>query len=82
MPKNQYRGLKPNPQNLGVEVLPEGIRATKAMRFTLPDELADQLETMSKMERDELMKKALIRKYTPKCKRGISYEHPTAPQPE
>lgn len=63
--KPQYRGLRLNPQNLGVEVLPEGIRATKAMRFTLPDELADQLEAMSKIERDELMKKALIPKYSP-----------------
>jgi hypothetical protein len=68
----RHRGLRPNPENLGVEVLPEGIRATKAMRFTLPDELADKLEAMNKIERDELMKKALIRKYTPKCKHGIS----------
>jgi hypothetical protein len=57
----QYRGLRPNPEALGVTPLPSGMRATKAMRFTLPDALAEKLEAMTKAERDALIKKALTR---------------------
>lgn len=48
----QNRTLRPNPHTLGVKPLAEGVRATKAMRFTLPDALADRLEAMTKTERD------------------------------
>jgi hypothetical protein len=61
--KSQYRGLtKGNRialEALGREPLPQGTRATKAMRFTLPDELADRLEAMTKAERDRLIQNAL-----------------------
>lgn len=55
----QNRNLRLNPQNLGVEALPEGVIATKAMRFTLPEPLAKRLEAMSKAERDTLVREAL-----------------------
>lgn len=58
-PRPQNRHLRPNPHTLGVQPLPEGYRPTKAMRFTLPEALADRLEAMPKAERDELMRKAL-----------------------
>ena len=62
MPKSdrpQNRTLQPNPHTLGVQPLPEGVRSTRAMRFTLPDALADRLEQMTKAERDAFMREAL-----------------------
>lgn len=50
-----------NPQSLQNvrPPLPEGVRSTRALRFTLPEALADRLEEMSKLERDELVRRAL-----------------------
>lgn len=39
---------------------PPGYRPTKAIRFTLPAPLADKLEAMTKQERDELLRQALL----------------------
>ena len=57
----QNKNLRPNPQNLGVTPLPSGVRFTKPIRFTLPVELADQLESLPKAERDQLMRTALTK---------------------
>ena len=60
---NRYKGLTKGDERalaaLNRKALPPGIRATKAMRFTLPTALADRLEAMTKAERDELMRAAL-----------------------
>ena len=37
----------------------EGLRYTKPIRFTLPLELADRLETMPKAQRDACVREAL-----------------------
>ena len=55
----QNRNLRPNPHTLGVTPLANGLRRTKAFRFTLPDKLADKLESLSKVERDALISEAL-----------------------
>lgn len=52
-PQNKY--LK------SYEKLPSTHRPTKALRFTLPVELADRLEAMSKAERDALLERMLTR---------------------
>ena len=61
MSNNRYRGLRPNPEALGHKPLPPGLRRTKAMRFTLPTDLADRLDAMTKAERDEAMRLGLER---------------------
>jgi hypothetical protein len=58
---NQYRGLRPNPEALGFAKLPEGVRPTRAMRFTLPKLMADLLEGMPKSARDKMVLEALER---------------------
>lgn len=49
----RYRGLKPQ------QPLPSGVSYTKPIRFTLPTELAEKLESMPKRERDQLVRDAL-----------------------
>lgn len=56
--KGDERALKA----LGVKRLPSGERATKPFRFTLPIEVAEQFEAMSKAERDALVKNAILSK--------------------
>lgn len=53
--KGDDRALKA----LGVDRPPPGSRPTKALRFTLPNELVEKLEAMSKPERDAWAIKAL-----------------------
>lgn len=55
----KHRGLRPNLQALGLTQLPDGVRITKAMRFTLPEKLADKLEAMQKKDKDQLLFTAL-----------------------
>ena len=61
MPKDrpQNRNLRPNPHTLGVTPLAEGERSTKPIRFRLPEELADRLETMPADERNALATRML-----------------------
>lgn len=55
----QNKNLRPIPANIGRDVLPEGVRYTKPIRFTLPEALAARLEAMPKADRDALIREAL-----------------------
>jgi hypothetical protein len=65
MPKTDTLGRRRAPKQdaalarVNSERRVEGARPTKALRFTLPEPLADKLEAMTKAERDALMAQAL-----------------------